>query len=288
MKTLKVVGVVIAALVILLATVFFLLGYFKAKPAGIRVDTTPAASVYVNGELAGRTPLQKTFKAGAISLRLIPDNASQALLPYEIKIILLPGIETVVRREFAATEDVSSGEVLSFEKIGEKTASLIVISSPDNAQVSLDGVTRGFSPYKNSTISPAEHQIIVRSLGHQDRAMTVKTILGYRLTVYAKLAVNGEEATPEASLATPAPVKTYVEILKTPTGFLRVRTLPGTAGEEIAEVKPGEKYLYLETDTSSGWYKIQYRDAAPGLPNGITGWVSNQYAQIATASGALP
>ena len=90
--------------------------------------------------------------------------------------------------------------------------------------------------------------------------------------------------------ATPSPTpvpKTFVLILKTPTGFLRVRTLPGSGGEEIAEVKPGEKYRYLDTDEASGWYKIQYKEPVAGLPDGITGWVSNQYSQIATESGQL-
>jgi hypothetical protein len=68
-----------------------------------------------------------------------------------------------------------------------------------------------------------------------------------------------------------------------------MRTEPGLKGEEIAELKPGTKYLYLERDTQSGWNKIQYQDPAPGLPNGITGWVSGQYSQIvnATVSGTF-
>ena len=286
MKTLKIAVVVAVALVTLLAAGFFLIGYFKAKPAGLRVDTSPAASIYINSDLVGRTPFRKTFPAGTITLRLVPDSSSQALLPYEAKIALAPGIETVVRREFGVSEDLSSGDVLTFEKTGGSSASLIVISTPDNAQVSLDGVARGFAPYKSSSISSAEHQITVTSQGYQDRVMTVSTLSGYQLTVFAKLAKSSQESASMSVTPSPTPApKTYVMILKTPTGFLRVRTLPGTAGEEIAEVKPGSKYPYLDTDAKTGWYKIQYEEPVAGLPNGITGWVSNQYAQIATESG---
>jgi uncharacterized protein YgiM (DUF1202 family) len=126
----------------------------------------------------------------------------------------------------------------------------------------------------------------VKSAGYQDRIMNISTLLGYQLTVFAKLAKSSSESAALAAAPTPAP-KTFVLILKTPTGFLRVRTLPGTAGEEIAQVKPGDKFPYLGTDEASGWYKIQYEGVQPGLPNGIIGWVSNQYAQIATESGTL-
>jgi uncharacterized protein YgiM (DUF1202 family) len=291
MKTLRVVAVVIVTLIILTVTGFFLVNYLKPKPAGIMVDTTPASSVYIDGKLAGKTPLRKTYKAGAINLRLIPDSSTSNLLPYETKITLMGGIETVVRREFGETEDLSSGDVISFQGSTGKTTSIIVLSTPDNAQVSLDGVVRGFAPYKNSTISPAEHQIAVKAPGYQDRTMITNTHIGYQLTVFVKLAKSGQTNTADTPMATPIPSptpKTYVMILKTPTGFLRVRTLPGTAGEEIAEVKPGEKYLYLETDDATNWYKIQYEVPQPGLPNGIIGWVSNQYTQIATESGTLP
>jgi uncharacterized protein YgiM (DUF1202 family) len=290
MKTLKTIGVVLMTVLIIAATAFFLAGYYKPKPAGIRVDAVPAASVYIDGQPIGKTPLKQTLEAAPITLRLVPDDASKNFLPYETKITLTSGIETVVRREFGTTEDTSSGDVISFIKSEGKSVSLVVVSSPDNAQVSLDGVTRGFSPYKNLTISPAQHQITVKAPGYRDRVMTVNTLVGYQLTVFAKLAKGVQEESIDTVATTPSPTptaKTYVEILKTPTGFLRVRTLPGTLGEEIAEVKPGEKYLYLETDSASGWYKIQYQEPAPGLPNGITGWVSNQYSQVSTESGIL-
>lgn len=278
MKTLRTVLITLVTFVILAAAVFFSLSYFKPKPAGISVNTSPDSSVYINGVLAGKTPYNGTFPPGEITLRLVPGVADKNFFPFETKISLVAGIETAVTREFGVDEDSSSGDVISFEKENDANASLVVISTPDNAQVSIDGIPRGFAPYKTLTISPAKHQISVKALGYQDRIMTIKTIVGYKLTVFAKLA-KGTAPSPAPS-STPAPViQTYVEILQTPTGYLRVRTEPLVGGEEIAQVKPGEKYPYLATDAASGWYKIQYEAPKPGLPQGITGWVSNQYSK---------
>lgn len=255
------------------------MGYLKPKPGGILVSTTPASSVYINGNLVGKTPFKGTYDAGNISIKLVPEITDQNLVPYETRLTLISGIQTVVRREFAKTEEESSGDVISFEKENRQTTSLIIISTPDNAQISLDGVPRGFTPYKTFTISPAEHQITIKAPEYSDRTLTVKTLQGFRLTVFAKLAkIQGNQEV-KAAEATPIPeIKIFVEILNTPTGFLRVRTQPGSAGEEIAEIKPGSRYLYLDTDVSTGWFKIQYQDPAPGLPDGIVGWISNQFA----------
>jgi uncharacterized protein YgiM (DUF1202 family) len=109
--------------------------------------------------------------------------------------------------------------------------------------------------------------------------MILKTQAGYRLSLFVKLA----KATEPAATPSPAPIiKTLVQILATPTGFLRVRTAPGTAGEEIAQVKPGSLYPFIDDDVATGWVEIQYEAPAPGLPNGIKGWVSGQYVKKVT------
>lgn len=288
MRVLKIVTIILITLLVVAATAFFLVGYFKPKPGGIRIDTTPSASVYINGELLGKTPFTREITAGQITLHLTPiATGSAKLLDFETKINIAPQIETVVRREFGVDEDSSSGDVISFEKIAGSATGLIVISTPDNAQVSLDGVTRGFAPYKSSSISPGAHLIAVKSVGYLDRLLSLNEVAGYQLTVFAKLAKgeNQPQAAVASPSATPSPL-IYIQILKTPTGFLRIRTAPGTAGEEIAQVSPGEKYLFLADDPATGWYKIQYEEPKAGLPNGISGWVSNQYSQKVDASGS--
>ncbi len=286
MKTFKIVFVVLVTLAVVLATGFFLIGYFKPGQGGLMVDTTPGSSVYINGSFVGKTPYKSANTAGQISLKLVPDISDQNLIAYETKVNLLSGIQTVVRREFGTTEDSSSGDVISFDKTGGNLSGLVVISTPDNSQVMIDGVAQGFSPYNLSSVTPGPHRITVKSPGFTERTMNIKTQEGYRLTVFAKLAKLAEP-TPTPSPSPQAASKTYILIGDTPTGFLRMRTLPATNGEEIAELKTGSKYLFLAADAASGWFKIQYEDPAPGLPNGITGWVSNQYSSIATESAAL-
>ena len=218
------------------------------------VDTTPNSNVYIDGNFMGKTPYKGTNAAGQISLRLVPSITDQNLIAYETKVNLVSGIQTVVRREFGTAEDLSSGDVISFDKTGGDAAGLVVISS---------------------------HTITVKSQGFTDRIMSVKTQAGYRLTVFAKLA-KSQEALPTPP-PSPTPValnKSYVLIGDTPTGFLRMRSEATTSASPLAELKTGQKYLYLETDQASGWFKIQYEDPAAGLPNGITGWVSNQYSSI--------
>jgi hypothetical protein len=279
MKVIKVILITLISLVCVVAASFFLIGYFRPKPGGILVTTSPVASIYINGVLMGSSPYQGYYKAGQIDLKLVPNVSDTSLVPYEINVKLVPEIQTVVGREFAKTENESSGDVIYFEKTGGAEVGLVVTSTPENAQVSVDGVPQGFAPYKTSTISPAQHQITVKAPGYIDRNMTVKTLAGYRLTVFAQLAEGSATPLPSPTLAPP---QTLVQIENTPTGYLRVRSEPGTAGEEIAEVKPGSTYPYLNDDTATGWLEIQYEPVAPGLPDGIVGWVSNQFAKKIT------
>lgn len=285
MKTFWIALISIISIVALLGAVLFLVGYFKAKPGGINVETSVDSNVYLNGQFVGKTPFKGAYKAESVLLKAVPIDTQLGYVPFETKLTLISGIETVVRREFGKTEDVSSGDIIFFEKEKGKT-SIVVISTPADASVSLDGVPRGFSPFKTSTISPAEHQIIVKAPGYLDRVMTVNAKYGYRLTVYAKLGKANENQlkTPETLSMT----KTFVEILNTSTGFLRVRNAPGTDGQEIAQVTPGSKYLFLSTDVASGWYEIQYQNPVAGLPKGVVGWVSSEFARKIEESVPTP
>lgn len=265
------------ALIVGAIATYLLLENFKVKPGGIYVDTSPESSIYVNGNLVGKSPYHGSFPVGEIDLKLVPNSQNNNLLAFETKINLTSGIETVVRREFGVDEDSSSGDIMTFDRTGSTDASLDVISTPNYAKVSIDGVAKGFTSYNNSSVPAANDQIIISSPGFSDRVTTVKTMAGFRLTLFAKLAKSQNVNPVVTATSTP---KTYVQILSTPTGTLRMRTKPGIAGEEIAELKTGSKYLYLDTDAATGWYEIQYQDPAPGLPNGITGWVSNQYSSL--------
>lgn len=279
MKAVKTIIITLTVLFIIGVAGLFVAGYFSPKPGGIRVETDPKASVFINGTLVGETPYQGTYKAGKIILRLVPEGSSQNLIPFETTLTLSPGIETVVGRTFKTSEVDSSGYIISFEKNNIKTTGLIVMSDPENAQVLIDGVSRGFSPYTSTSVAPAIHTVVVKSPEYSDFSMTVKTMEGYRLTFFVKLGKGGENGNQPSSTVKLSQTK-MVTILNTPTGYLRVRSKPGENGGEIAEVKPGEKYAYIDTDIETGWIEIQYEATKSGFPGGITGWVSGKYASV--------
>jgi hypothetical protein len=188
---------------------------------------------------------------------------------------LASGIKTVVKREFGESDETSAGEIVSFEKTGGRKASLSDVSIPDAAQISIDGVIKGFAPLKATPIIAGEHQVTATLSGYKERSVSVRTAERYKLTLVIKLALDEEaqQATQEESIEDIKQEK--VEILSTPTGFLRVRNKPSTTGEEIGRVEPGKRYILLEQDEKTGWFKIEYEE-------GKEGWVSNRYAKTET------
>lgn len=274
--------ILVISILILITVGILIFLNLRPKPAGILVRSNPASSIFINEAFIGKTPYTGTLNPGQVTVKMVPDSFEQALLPFETTITLTAGIQTVIRREFGETEETSSGDVISFDSTPGGETSLIVVSTPDNSQVSVDDIARGFAPYKTSDIAPGQHKITIQAPGYDDRTMTLNIEKNYRLTVFAKLApTKAEEIT-----NTPAPfIGMFIEILESPTGYVRVRSEPGSGGEEIAEVGQGSKFPLLEKDEVTGWYKIQYQEPRAGLPSGITGWISFEYSRVIDEAG---
>ncbi len=257
---------------------YVLFNYIRPKAAGIYIDTTPASTVYINSEQVGRTPYKETRKPGEIAIKLIPDSFEKPLVPYETKITLISGIETVIRRVFGETSDASGGETISFERIGKNQIGLAIVTLPDSAQILIDNTDRAVAPYNTSNITSGDHTIVIDAQGYQERDIKVKAYSGYKLTLVVNLIPSGEQN--EVS-PTPTPeeaIQEMVEILSTPVGFLRVRGEPSTLGEEVGQVDPGKQYKLLDTDEDTGWYQIEYEE-------GKEGWISNQYSKTVKSDG---
>jgi len=280
MRKFRIVFISLGVILILAAGGLFLLGYFSPKKAGLLIESNPQSMVYINDVQVSRTPYDTTLSPGEITLKLIPESTSTPLVPYETKVALVSGVKTIVRREFGESEDGSSGEVISFEKVGGTEATLAIVSVPDSSQVAIDGQTRGFTPYRMSSLSSGEHSVEVSSKGYKTRTLTLNMVPGYKTTLISKLAVDGTvksdsgQTQPEMQSN-----KAMIEILNTPTGFLRVRSEPSTLASEVAQVKPGEQYDFIDEDADTGWFKISYDVNKEG-------WVSNQYAKKIEASSA--
>lgn len=266
----------------------------KKPTAALKVDTNPPSLVFVDNIQIGQTPVEKFFVPGEVAVKLIPNSTSSALPSYQTKVRLTKDTYTIIKRDFGATEAESAGDIISLEPQNSKTASLaIVTASPDSASITLDGLPQGFTPLLVSAVIPGDHTIIVTAPGFTDRPISAKAVAGYKLNINVKLAGQTqiaptptpspepvEEATPSPTLKPkaspkPSPVAitgSYVTIKDTPTGFLRIRETPSTAGKELGKVYPGDKYKLLSTKNS--WYQIRV-----DLDATNSGWISAQYAE---------
>lgn len=250
--------------------------YTQPKAAGIYITSNPPSTVYIDGQQVGKTPYDATRNPGEIVVKLIPITTGKPLVSFETKATLSPDIQTVIRRDLAETDDASAGEVISFVRVGGKDAQIAVISLPDSAMVTIDGQKVGYAPYKDSSTTAGDHQISVSASGFFDRTFSAKAIAGYKLTVEVKLAKNIANQTPTQPKE---PSKPMVEILDTPTGFLRVRNAPRTDADEVGQVKPGDTFVLLGEDKDSGWFQIEYQ-------KGKRGWISNEFAKKIDANAS--
>lgn len=288
MRKFKLMAVVALFVVAVVAATFFIIGNLKPKVAGIHVETNPPALLFVDGEQIGRTPYKGNIKPGEKIIKLVPESFEKPLAPYEIKINLGSGVETVIRREFSESDDRSSGEIISFEKIEKDRASLVAVTLPESVELTIDGYQKIITPYKMNEISPGEHTLTFSTAGYFDKFLRVKTNKGYKLTVIVQLALSDQEIDllpEEISTTNEEKKKEQVEILSTPVGFLRVRAEPSSLGAEVGQVKPGGTFDLIEEDEKTGWYKIEFVPVQAGgeeveaTSSAKQGWVSNQYAR---------
>ena len=193
-------------------------------------------------------------------------------MPFEQTITIAPKVLTVVDRTFGE-QGLGSGSVINLTPLSDpKEMQISVVSFPDSAQVYLDDNLEGQSPLLIQNITESDHELKLSKVGYKDEIVRIKTTPGYKLDTLIFLGINPDVAAATASSASASaslPVA-KVLILQTPTGFLRVRNQPSLAGNEIAEVKPGETYQLLDERTD--WYQIK-------LTNGQSGWISSEYAQ---------
>ncbi len=265
----------VAAIIVFAVLVVFI--NLKTGKGALQVTSKPQSDVYLNGKLIGTTPVCKCDQKdmigiGKYSLRLIPKDSSPPL--YEEKIDINNSTLTVVDKTFG---EESSASVITLSPIRDKKdAQLMVISSPDRSDISLDDNPAGKTPLLLKNLTESDHEIQIKKEGYIDKILRIRTTKGLLLKAIVYLSPNSSSSNSALptfeSIPTPVPTSSVskVLILDTPTGFLRVRSSSSASTSEVGRVTPGETYDVLEED--AGWYKIK-------LTDGTEGWISSQYAQ---------
>jgi hypothetical protein len=281
---------ILLGLVMLVAGVMRFLTNRGPKEGELRIDSVPTATIFLDNKNIGRTPYRDKVESGEYMIKIVPESATAQLTTWEGKIAVGANLLTYVNASLSESELTTAVDVIWLEKITSKQSELSVTTSPDGATVLVDDATRGVTPLSVSDIAAGDHNLSITSSGFLSRSLKIKTTPGYRLIANLKLALSAggqvvaspsSAPTPDLS-ATPTkaassssstqgdPLKPFVVIKDTPTGFLRVRMEPSTGASEAGRVKPGEKYTYSDTD--NGWYQIKYDGKN-------SGWVSGQYVE---------
>lgn len=259
-------------IIFFVVTIIFLAGSLfldnQNGKGALQVIANSSAQVFLNGKYEGKTPLclcelQKLLDTGEYNIKIVPDDKN--LQNFEQKITIHKGILTAVERAFDKQPGVSSGSIITFSTIDDKTAQLLIISSPQGSKVVLDNSEVGFTPLLLSDVTASDHEVKILKDGYREKTIKIKTLLGKKLEANIMLGINTEK---NATASAPTSVKSVV-ILDTPTGYLRVRKSNSVDSEQIGIVSPGDKLEFLEE--KDGWYRVK-------LTNGKIGWISASYA----------
>lgn len=274
---------VILLILVFLSVVAILLR-FASKPlsdalglrprAGIRVEANLKSKVFIcqkvtsnpcdieNSEV-GVTPYQdESLTEGEYLVRVKSEEGNKTWQGY---INLNAGTLSVINRELGDTPALSSGEVMT---LGKGTG-VTIISTPSNAEVTVDGKVRGRTPLSLPDVSGGEHQLLISKDDFLKRSIRVNLEQNFALTLGVDLAIAEADLTKVTTPAEP-PKTTEIVILKTPTNFLRVRNAPSVSAKEIGRVNTGDTLVLLEELPS--WDRVR-------MPDGKEGYVSSAYTQ---------
>lgn len=281
-----------------LAFHLYIFGAANKKSGNILIYASPDSTVFVNNIAEGRTPISIELAPGKYKIKLIPNALNPAkeekAIPWEGTVEVYSKYTTFVRRDLENTENESAGETVIMMKsnaeLKRDKGEVRVRSIPEGAIISLDGADVGVSPDAFIDVAPGVHDISVYATRYKRRSVQVNVLSGLATLVDFELGVDPDyekkypfgvlfEASSSATLPnvpkttrepTPTASPENVEVLDTPTGFLRVRQEPSLSGKEVAQVKPGEIYPFISSE--NGWTKIK-------LTDGNVGWVSSEYVK---------
>ena len=261
---------------VVLTVVFLVIVLIINKDSGrgaLQVTSIPKSKVYLNGGYIGETPicrcqLPQMLPIGEYTIRLVPQGSGMS--EFDQRVQISSGVLSVIDRTFGSGSS-GEGSVITLDPISDQNdAQLLIISFPDKANVFLDNNQAGTTPLLLKNLTPSDHEIKVSKDGFSDKIIKIRTVDGFSLETQVFLSINNPQNTIAVSASPSVTLQlSQVEILPTPTGFLRVRAAASIDSAEVGQVNPGEVYALISQQTD--WYEIK-------LSTGTLGWVSSQYA----------
>ncbi len=264
-KKLKIIFAVLVLIVLIIILVF---SSFGTRDSKIYIDSVPQAKVFINTKEVGTTPYEGQNVPGKVIVKLVSVDGS--FPDYQTEVNLSAGVKTVIRRNFGATDQESSGEIVSFESGSLFQASMAIVTFPDSASLSLDEKAVGLAPLKLTNLQKRNYKLAISSQGYKTSELTVTPQDGYLLTAIIKLAKITDQNSPTILPEVQIP---KVKILTTSTGFLRAHEDPSLGSREVGRAIPGQLYDFVAKDAKSSWLKIK-------LSENLEGWVTNQYTEF--------
>lgn len=234
--------------------------------SGLQVDSNIKAKVLIGDVEVGETSyLDSNLTEGELLVSVEPtSDASASAASWKGYVKLNPGTLTVINRNMEASSQSSSGEVITLERGKGAT----VVSTPPEAEVTVDGAVVGRTPITLSDLSSGDHQFILSKENFVKRSIRAKIVDGYNLVLTVDLAIAEADLTKLPTV--PVSSTAQVVVKSTPTGFLRVRSTASANGQEVGQVKPGDVLTMLEEIPN--WYRVR-------LSDGKEGYISSAYAQ---------
>jgi formylglycine-generating enzyme required for sulfatase activity/serine/threonine protein kinase len=138
----------------------------------LKVETTPdGAQVYIDGKNVGQTPLQlNEVKRGKVKIIVYKKGFDV----WEQEIMIEP----------SKVSEVNAVLVSSF-------GSLKVETTPDGAQVYIDGKKQGESPLELKELKKGSHEVVFKKEGYKDFSQSIEVLGGQQVALQSSLSIAG-------------------------------------------------------------------------------------------------
>ena len=148
--------------------------YFETSPITkqIRIETTPSnATIYINGQYQGTSPLTKELPEGTHTIEARKDG-------YKTK--------TTAKTIGTQTKDMSRIETITLT-LEKETGSLYIQSTPSGANIYLNGSYKGTTNKTTENLEPGTYSLKLTKDGYKDKTQSLTIEAGKRESAYITL-----------------------------------------------------------------------------------------------------